>query len=151
MSERATASDPTLHPIVELASTLLARTSPRPPHQLDDASAEQLRAELAKLEGQTELRDAVAGLIRLACHLDLEARSPDAAERLLRLLEAHAVEPLRALEAADGEAVVEGVAEAKRELDRFRGTREGPKAPKVGEDAPKGSVKLGSLDYPKRG
>lgn len=151
MSESPTASDSPLHPIVELASTLIARASPRPPHDLDDAAAEQLRGELARLEGHVELRDAVAGLLRLACHLDLEARSPEASERLLRLLEAHVVEPLRALDSAEGEAVVEGVAEAKRDLDRFRGTRETPKAPKVGEDAPKGSVKLGSLDYPKRG
>lgn len=147
------ANDRPLHPVAELAAMMLAKNSPTPPHVLDEASADELRAELARLAGNVELRRATGDLIRLACHLDTAAGSPDAAAAILRVLES-TVEPLRALDAAEGEALAGATEEgsaAKRDFDRFRGSEEAPKAPKIGEGAPQGSVKLGSLDYPKRG
>lgn len=149
MSERA--PELNIHPIVPFAASIIAEQSPSPPHTLDDAGADAIAEELSKLFGADELRRAVADLLRLACHLDLEAGSPDASRRLVRLLEEHAVEPLRALDAASGEAATLEVQEAKREFDRFRGDSTHPRAPRLGESAPRGSVKLGSLDYPKRG
>jgi hypothetical protein len=137
-------SDESLHPIADLACELLL-TGGDEPYSFDETALERIGTDLAALFGDTVLRRAVADLLRVACYLDTEASSPAAAQALIRVASA-AVEPLNALESAD-----EAVASTKREFDRFRGTEEGSRAPKVGEDAPEGSVKLGTLDYPKRG
>lgn len=146
-------ADSPLHPIADRAALLLARAG-GPPFELEEPAAESLRAELVALFGKRELEDAVADLIRLACHLDTERGSPTAARGLLALAEecAGALEaldlaaPIDASLGVSGDRAGESLAEGRRFLGGARA-----RAPKVGEDAPEGSVKLGSLDYPKRG
>lgn len=140
-----------VHPIVEFAASLLSKREDDS-YFLDETGALRLEQQLAKHYEDESLRRAVADLIRLACHLDTEVRSPAAAAAILDVL-AHAVEPLRALDdpGASKGGVPDDVGSAKHEFDRFRGKEPSTRAPKVGEEAPEGSVKLGSLDYPKRG
>jgi hypothetical protein len=132
-----------VHPIVERCAQMIVRSGEAPPFVLDDPGAKLIEDELRALFGTEELRTAVADLIRLACHLDTERSSPEAAQRILAVLEC-CVDPLRALDTAEPDPESEDAAK------KLIGT-EPPKAPKVGESAPRGSVKLGSLDYPKRG
>ena len=139
--------NPPLHPIAELAATLLSGGENGEPYALGDIAKTRIVRSLDALFGSIELQIAVSDLIRLACWLDTEAHSKDAADELLEIMKG-VIEPLEAVLA---EHDPESLTDTKQKFDRFRDEEGGPKAPKVGEDAPKGSVKLGTLDYPKRG
>lgn len=142
--------DRELHPIAVLAASLLTNEG-EAAFAYDGPALERLKEEIAELSGDDALRRAVRDLIRLACYLDTEAGSPRAAAALIEALEV-AVEPLRALEARDAGSEEAGDGDAARkEFERFRGVEPASKAPRVGDEAPKGSVKVGTLDYPKRG
>jgi hypothetical protein len=137
---------PELHSVAELAATLLSGGINGEPYALSETAEARLDRALDALHGSIELKHACADLIRLGAWLDREAASPEAAEALLRVLE----RAVPALDAVLAEHDPESLTETKARFDRFR-DEEGRKAPKVGDEAPRGSVKLGTLDYPKRG
>lgn len=136
----------TLHPVAELAATLLSGGMNGEAYALSAVAEARLDRALDALGGTIELKHACGDLIRLAAWLELEASSPEPAQVLLSVLERAAP----ALEAVLAEHDPESLTETKARFDRFR-DESGAKAPKVGDEAPRGSVKLGTLDYPKRG
>jgi hypothetical protein len=133
-----------LHPIVDFAWGLLADRDEEP--LLDVEALESIADRLRPLFGSPELKRAVIDLLRLACWLETEAGAVETANAIILMLDAQTTEPLRLLRIACGEGDDLG----GRDFQRFH-AGEGPKAPKVGEDAPGGSVKAGSFNFPKRG
>src|SRR6185295_19023867 len=132
-----------LHPIVDLTASLM--TAGDEPCELTDPAKQQLTEALEKLAGTPELKPACGDLLRMAYWLDTEAGAPKAAQAIVEILETM----VPALDAWFAEHDPD-LADTKQKFDRFR-DEEGPKAPRVGETAPEGSIKLGSLDYKKRG
>lgn len=144
----SSAAEEPLHPIVDFATSLMVPGDGEA-CALDASGEARLKEQLSLLYGDPSLRKAVVDLVRLACWLDTEARCPRTSAALVKLLGENAVEPLRALK----EASAGGEIDAKpSEFERFRGDSvRSAKAPQVGEAAPDGSVKAGSLNYPKKG
>jgi hypothetical protein len=123
-----------LHPIATFAADLVEQ-GPDKTYALDDAALARIAEALAEIGPKAERGKAAMDLIRVACFLDAQPGSHDAAMAILGVLEAAGL-----------------IAHAAhRDFDRFRGASGAPKAPQVGDAAPEGSLKVGSLDYPKRG
>lgn len=139
-------STPELHPVVVALCGRMACSDGI--YEIPEEQRVLLDRDLAALFRQPALRDAVRDLLRLACWLDTEARSPRAAQAILDALEAITPE-MRALEALEAEA--DGGAAETPKFERFRDPDARAVAPRLGESAPKGTLKIGSLDYPKRG
>jgi hypothetical protein len=139
--------DVELHPVAELATTLMTGGENGEPYAMSETAKARLTRALDTLHGSIELQLAVSDLIKLGCWLDTEANSPAAANAILEVLKGE----IAPLEKVLAEHDPESLADTKRSFDRFRGEDAGPKAPQPDQAPPKGTVKLGTLDYPKRG
>lgn len=146
MSEAET-DPPPLHPVAELAASLLGGGTNGAPYTLSEAGQARIARSLDALLGTVELRDAASDLLKLACWLDTQASSPEASDAILSAVTALTDELEKVLSEHDPESLTD----TKQKFDRFRAEGASSKAPQADEAPPKGTIKLGTLDYPKRG
>lgn len=140
------------HPIRYLVASVL-RDGERgeEPALLDEDGAALIRSEIDKVLDSPELVDVVEMILGIAHALEVEQRSPTAAAALLDLVEREPViESLKELNRKKDAERSEAVAKAAGKFTGFTGSESQKKAPKDSEAAPKGSIKLGSLDFPKK-
>jgi hypothetical protein len=109
-----------------------------------------IRAEIEKSFGSRDLLDCVATVLACAYALDEDGHSPTAADALLRLCdEPEILEALRALNRDGDDGRRDAFAESAEMIDssaieliKF--------APVADAEPPRGSVKLATLDFPKK-
>jgi hypothetical protein len=140
------------HPIrYVIASVLIDGTGDQEPALLDDAGIQKISDEIDKTSGSEELVDAVEMLLGVAYNIETTHRSPVTAQKLIDVVERESVlRSLRDLNRAKQQKRAEEVQKASDKLKQFTGADSGKQAPKKDEAAPKGSIKLGSLNFPKK-
>jgi hypothetical protein len=140
------------HPIRDVVALLIKDGGPgEEPAVLDEVGLAQIREELDSLIGQEELVDAVDTLLLLADVIALQQKSEKCAVKLCEVVERdEVVDALRALNRKKDAERAEAVAKTAEKFTGFVGQNSTKKAPKNSDAAPKGSVKLGSLDFPKK-
>lgn len=146
--------DPLLdgHPIrYVIASVLIDGSGDQEPAQLDDLGIEKISEEIDRTSKNDELVDAVEMLLGVAYSLETTHKSPHTAQKLIDIVERESVlRALRELNRAKNAKRAEEVQKNADRLKEFTGSDSGKKAPKNDEAAPKGSIKLGSLNFPKK-
>lgn len=101
--------------------------------------------------GSTELIDCVETILVVAHLLEVEKESPRAAKKLVAIVDRDKViDAMKALNNAKDDDRREGVAKTAEQFSKFSASDQQKKAPSDAEDAPKGSLKIGALDFPKR-
>lgn len=140
------------HPIRYLIASVLKDGEPgKEPAELQPEGLETIRGAIRSYIGSKELVDCVEMVLAVAGSLEVDHKSPKAAALLFQLVENDeiigALKELNREKEADRS---EHVAKAADKLTAFTGVDSQKKAPKGDESAPKGSVKLGSLDFPKK-
>jgi hypothetical protein len=146
--------DPLLdgHPIrFVIASVLIDGSGDEEPAQLNEAGIQKITEEIDRTTKSDELVDAVEMLLGVAYSLETTHKSPVTAQKLIDIVERESVlRALRELNRAKNAKRAEEVQKAADKLKEFTGSESGKKAPKNDEAAPKGSIKLGSLNFPKK-
>lgn len=146
--------DPLLdgHPIrYVIASVLIDGSGDQEPAQLDDLGIEKISEEIDRTSKNEELVDAVEMLLGVAYSIETTHKSPQTAQKLIDIVERESVlRALRELNRAKNAKRAEEVQKNADRLKEFTGSDSGKKAPKNDEAAPKGSIKLGSLNFPKK-
>src|SRR5688572_19511405 len=146
--------DPLLegHPIRYLiASVLVDGAVDEEPALLTDAGIDKITEEIDRTIGSQELVDAVEMLLGVAYDLETAHRSPNTAQKLIDVVERDKVlRALRDLNRQKNQKRAEEVQKAADKLTQFTGSESGKKAPKTDDAAPAGSIKLGSLNFPKK-
>jgi hypothetical protein len=140
------------HPIrYVIASVLLDGAGEEEPAVLTDAGVLKVTEEIDRTIGGEELVDAVEMLLGVAYSLETTHKSPVAAQKLIDVVERESV--LRALRELNRQKNAKRADEVQKNADKmnaFTGSDSGKKAPRAEDSAPKGSVKLGSLNFPKK-
>ncbi|MCK6547591.1 hypothetical protein L6R52_17205 [Myxococcota bacterium] len=139
-TEKESAQEQPLHPLVDLAARLLEKGSGGEPWVYPSNAQARLEAALVDAKGSPDVADGVIGLFHAAIALSEEEQSPTAAGVILKAL--HATRSELAL--AD-----RGQAELQKQLDAGL-DKTTKRAPKVGEKAPEGTVKPSSFPPPRR-
>jgi hypothetical protein len=112
---------------------------------------ETIREEIRTWMGKPELVDCVEDVLTIVAHLEEDEKSPKAAQALYVLVENdEVVASLKNLVRQQDSERAEKVADAADKLNEFTGKESNRKAPMADEAAPKGSMKLGNLDFPKK-
>jgi hypothetical protein len=140
------------HPIRYLiASVLLDGSADQEPALLDDAGIEKITTELDRNIGSEELVDAVEMLLGVAYNIETAHHSPFTAQKLIDIVEREPIlRALRELNRNKNQKRAEEVQKQADKLTQFTGSESQKKAPKNDDAAPKGSIKLGSLNFPKK-
>jgi hypothetical protein len=140
------------HPIRYLIAAVVKDGDPKKEPAVFDADGlEQIRKEIRSHIGSPELVDCVETVLGLAAALEVEQRSPRAAQALFQLVENdEIIKALKELNQKKDAQRAEAVAKAADKLTAFTGSESQKKAPKSDDHAPKGSIKLGNLDFPKK-
>ncbi len=98
-----------------------------------------------------DLIDCVETVLIVAHLLETEQGSPRAAKQLVAIVDRDKViDAMKALNRVKDEERRENVGKTAKEFSKFAAKEESNTAPKEGDEAPKGSLKLGALDFPKR-
>lgn len=101
--------------------------------------------------GVPELIDCVETVLVVAHLLETEQSSPRAAKQLVAIVDSpKVIDAMKALNRKKDEERREEVGKTAKEFSKFAAKEEAHVAPKEDEEAPKGSLKLGALDFPKR-
>lgn len=112
---------------------------------------ETIRTEIRSFLGKPELIDCVEDVLTIVGFLELEEKSPKAAQALYELVEnPEVIESLKAINRHLDAERADNVAKAADKLQQFTGQDSQKKAPKADEETPKGTMKLGNLDFPKK-
>lgn len=140
------------HPIrFVIASVLTDGAGDEEPAQLNDAGVQKISEEIDSCAGSEELVDAVEMLLGVAYSIETTHKSPVTAQKLIDIVERESVlRSLRELNRQKNAKRAEEVQKNADKLKEFTGSESGKKAPKNDEAAPKGSIKLGSLNFPKK-
>jgi hypothetical protein len=139
------------HPIRDIVAMVVKDGGPgEEPALLDPAGLSRIRTELDALIGSDELVDAVDTLLLIADVLAIDQKSETCALRICELVEREEIiSALRELNRKKETARAEAVAKSADKFTDFVGA-DAKKAPKGTDPAPKGSIKVGSLDFPKK-
>lgn len=140
------------HPIrYVIASVLIDGAANEEPALLDDAGIDKITQELDRTIGSEELVDAVEMLLGVAYNVETAHQSPVTAQKLIDIVERESVlRALRELNRNKNQKRAEEVQKQADKLTQFTGSESQKKAPKTDDAAPKGSIKLGSLNFPKK-
>ena len=139
--------EPELHPIKDVISGVIGDGEGK----LSDAGQAQIRAALDALtkEPTHELMHAVASVFAIADFLEDQGANA-IAQQLIAMLDAkNVVDAMKVINQGVSTAIAEDVANTGHSFSQFSG-ESGPVAPSVDARAPKDSVKLNALDFPKR-
>jgi hypothetical protein len=140
------------HPIrFVIAGVLKDGVGKEEPAVLDDRGTDAITKELDKTIGSEELVDAVEMILGIAYTLETQQKSPGTAQKLIDIVEREKV--LGALKDLNRKKAAQRAEEVAKTANKFTGFTGGDpqkKAPRPDEAAPKGSIKLGSLTFPKK-
>ena len=142
------------HAIKNVIASLLEDGGPgQEPAQLPKAAVEQLRqiVDAYAATPTPELVDVVETMLLVATVLEQQQKSPTCAGTLCDLVEReNVINALKQLNRQKDAMRAEEVAKTADNFSAFTGDDSKKKAPKADEAAPKGSIKLGNLDFPKK-
>lgn len=121
------------------------------PAFLPPESIEEIEQLVDAFIGLPELIDAVETILIIAHALEVEKNSVQAAMKLIAIVERQKVlDAMKALNRKKDDERREDVGKTAKEFSKFAAKEQSNTAPKEDEEAPKGSLKLGALDFPKR-
>lgn len=153
MTEERVELDP--HPIRDVVAHLLKDGTDEPARFDEEAQKKVSEAvdEYLK-QGDRELQDVIRTLIAIFEWLRDEQRSPKAAEALKATFKRpEVIERINQIEdemrAEENEERTSSVEKNAKEFGKLAG-QDAKTAPKVGDKAPAGSLKLGNLNFPKK-
>lgn len=142
------------HPIRDLVAELLTDGQHgQEAAVLSKEAQEKLKAEIDKYVAAPtpELVDVVETILLIANLIEVQQKSPSCAGLLCDLVERETViNALKDLNRQKDAQRAEQVAKTADKFSGFSGNETQRKAPKADETAPKGSIKLGNLDFPKK-
>lgn len=140
------------HPIRDLVAELLVDgAAGQEPAVLPPEALAKLKGEIDKYVGSQELVDVVETLLLIANLLEVQQKSPSCAGELCDLVERESViNALKDLNRQKDAQRAEQVHKTAEKFSGFTGSTSSRNAPKTGEAAPKDSIKLGNLNFPKK-
>lgn len=140
------------HPIRDVVAELLVDGGAgQEPAVLPPDALARIRQEIDKHVGAPDLVDVVETILLCANFLEVQQKSPGCAGELCDLVERETViNALKELNRQKEQKRAEQVQKTAEKFSGFTGSATNKKAPKADQSAPKGSIKLGNLDFPKK-